>query len=208
MESYFGANPWDFGTGFTQPPSFDPGNSMPVQPQVPAWPGAGWTDNPDPAGQFAAGMAKQGIRPEQFMQDPQGAVQKLQPPGGAGTNPWDATAPPSPAASPQMPSATASLDERAYGASPTATDASAAASPADAKGAKGTFGDKLAETLKGVKAPPLPTPQTVRTPSSPDNRHSIKAGELMQMLLAMQPPSGNVGLKLPSTLGTAVKGTF
>lgn len=198
MESFFGGSPWDFGTGFLQPPTFGAGGSLPVMPQT------------DLAQGFAQQIAAQGIRPDQFMANPGAAMQNMQPqgtPSSAGSNPWDPTPVDTPGGPPVSLGGRTSENPNIQTDDP--AQASAEGTPADAAAGKQKgWGEKLAETLKGVKAPTPPTPQTVRTPSAPDNRHTIKAGELLSMLLSMQTPSAQAGLKLPSTLGAAAKGIF
>lgn len=196
MESFFG-NPWDFGTGFTQPPTFAPGTgTMPVQPQF-GLPEA-----------FANGMAAQGIRPQQFFQNPEVARDVIQPPAPqAAESPWDATpvSMPGGAAAPLVPNNPA-VQPNAQ--TPLGTDASAAGSPMDATKKEKPFGEKLAETLKGVKMPVPPTPQKVGTPGAPHPSGSIKTGELLSMLLSMQPGGAQQGMQLPQTLGSALQGVY
>src|SRR5258708_1553022 len=129
MESFFGSNPWDFGTGFTQQPSFAPGaGAAPVMPQT------------DLTGGLAQAFASQGIRPNQFMANPQAAASALQPPGppaNAGSNPWD----PTPVDTPGGPEVNLNDGRRADGNPNIQTDdAQAAASPADKAAGGKSFG--------------------------------------------------------------------
>lgn len=185
-------NPWDFGTGFTQPPTFMPGAAtMPVMPQV------------DLAEQFAAGMASRGIRPQQFFADPSVA---LPPQPAASPNVWDPTPVDTPGGNPvSMPGQPSSQ----MPLSPAATDASATGTEGEAAaGKQKSFGDKLQEGLRGVKAPTPPAAQTVRSPGAPEPKGQIKTGELLSLLLAMQPAGAQAGLKLPPTLGASLQGAY
>lgn len=202
MESYFGS-PWDFGTGFGVAPSFAPGAIQPVQPQLPGWPGVGFGDNPDPAGQFAAGLAAQGIRPQQFFSDPSIAQDIFKP--SMTPSPWDAT----PVSTPGGPPVTLPQGGAPLQAGGPVAEAQAAGTPQQAEMAKGrTPAEKFVETLKGAKMPTPPTPQKVGTPPPPRPHGQVKAGELLSLLLAQQPAGAQAGLKLPPTLGTSLAGMF
>ncbi len=202
MESYFGS-PWDFGTGYSQPPTFGIGGGMPVQPQT------------DLSQLFAGGLAAKGIRPDQFFQDPQAAAQAIQPQGGAGSNPWDATPvdmPGGPPVSvPGQPSSGAPPSPT-LGANPNIQAEEAASANAEGnsdqqqEAKKKSFGDKLAETLKGVKMPVPPAPQKVSSPNAP-KVEQIKGGELLSLLLGLQ-SGATAGLKPPLTLNNSLKGAF
>lgn len=183
-------NPWDFGTGFTAPPSFGAGNSMPVMPQT------------DLAAQMAQGMAMRGIRPQQFFADPSVAVPQ---PPTVSPNVWD----PSPVDMPGgNPASIPGQPRTQMPLTMPGAEASATGTPGEAKKAGGSFGDKLQEGLRGVKAPTPPAPQQVRTPGAPEPKGQIKTGELLALLLAMQPAGAQAGLKLPPTLGASLQGAY
>lgn len=196
MESMFGS-PWDFGTGFMQPPSFGSGNSMPVMPQ------------PDLTQMFAQGMAAQGIRPQQFLQNPQAAIQAVapEPSMGAGANPWDPTPVDMPGGKPVSLASAAAPMGNPNIQTDDPLQAQAGGAPAEVAGAKEkTIGEKLQESLKGVQAPKPPEVQKVGTPSAPQPNANIKAGELLQMILGL---SGQVPQKIvPPSLNASMKGAF
>lgn len=185
MESFFGS-PWDFGTGFAPQQSFMPGTmNQPVMPQV------------DFAGQMAQGLASQGIRPQQFFSNPAVAQDLFQPPA-AGTNPWDATPVGTPGGSPTplpMP------------ASPQAESALAAAPGQVGAAKEKTMSEKFAEGLRGVKMPAKPEVQKVSTPALRQQASTVKPGELLALLLGMQPGGGAAAGVHPS-LGGALQGMF
>jgi hypothetical protein len=65
--------------------------------------------------------------------------------------------------------------------------------------------DRFLSTLKGVKAPVAPTPQRVGTPAAPRTT-PIKGGDLLALLQILQGGADqNAGLKLPNTLGQALR---
>lgn len=66
----------------------------------------------------------------------------------------------------------------------------------------GGTADRLLAALKGVQAPPQPQIQRIGTPALP-RVNPVKTGELQQLMLALG--GGNDGLKLPSTLGAALR---
>lgn len=83
----------------------------------------------------------------------------------------------------------------------------AATSPAAAATEK-TLGEKLASTLKGVKAPPAPSQLKIGAPGVPRASASIKTGQLAALLQSLAPKGaggGADGLNLPSTLNAALK---
>lgn len=190
MESWFGNSPWDFGTGFSSPFTTDPNSFQPVAPQT------------DLASSLASAFASQGIKPDQFMADPNTAANAagIAPgatatgAGGSGANPWD----PTPVDMPGGPATTLPAQpSTAPSANPQAADANAAATPTDKNAAQKPFGDRLAETLKGVKAPPSPTPQKVSSPSAPtSNPTGVKGGNLLQLLAMMAPQASQVAVPL------------
>lgn len=66
-------------------------------------------------------------------------------------------------------------------------------------------GNRLLETLRGLKAPTPPQAPMVGTPAAPRPQNNIKLGQLMALLMQEQ-NAGAGGLKLPSTLGAALGG--
>lgn len=196
-------DPFDFGTGFQAPQTFGLGNATPVVPQI------------DLAAIAAQHLASQGIRPGQFLQNP--AMFGQMPGGGAGAFPspqppaasvWDPTPVTNPGGAP-LPTPAAGSAPAAPGAplditsdSQKGTEASAQGTSADKKGKEP---DKLLDTLRGLKAPAPPTPQTIRSPAAPDARGSIKTGELIALLTALQAGGGQPnplqGLSLGALLG-------
>jgi len=205
--SLFGGSPWDFGLGFNQPFGF--GLSGPPTPP------------PVDLSGMASSFAQQGIRPDQFMANPQAAVAAAAPPPAptATDNAWDPRPDvPIPGASrstalplSQAPVSQTSGQPIATAADATATplaaDTSAAGTTPDLKAAKEkSFADRLSETLRGVKMPTPPTPQTIRTPSVPEPKGNVKAGQLLAMLLNAAPQGAQAGLKLPPTLTGAIGG--
>jgi hypothetical protein len=201
MESFFGNSPWDFGTGFgafnTNPQSFQP-----MAPPV---------DLPQ---QMASTLAMQGIRPQQFFSNPAAAVQALQPPQPAASA-WDETPVDMPGGKPvrlpgqpqtQLPLPTGGGNPNTQDGA--ASDAQAGGTAEEAAaGKKGSIADRLTETLKGVKMPASPALQSIRTPAVPPPT-AIKGGELLALLMAMQPQGAQPGLKLPPTLGASLQGAF
>lgn len=184
-------SPWDFGTGNALQLGM---GGMPAAPPV------------DLASIMAQGMASKGIRPEQFFSNPTVAQEALQPPPPMQSE-WDPTPvamPEGPAMRPMMPQAPTNATPLPTGAA----EASAAGSPAEKKAAgEKSMSEKFAEGLKGVKAPTPPAAQTVKTPSAPEPKGTIKTGELLSLLLTLG-PSMDAGLKLPPTLGQSLKGVY
>lgn len=66
--------------------------------------------------------------------------------------------------------------------------------------------DRLLSTLRNVKAPEAPTPQRVGTPAAPRPSSPIQSGQLLALLAALGVGEGQSGMKLPSTLGAALRG--
>lgn len=197
--SGFGS-PWDFGTGMQSPQFFGPGgNNMPVAPQV------------DLAAQMAHGLASAGIRPGQFFANPSAAAPILQPPGGTPEgNAWDPTPVDMPGGAPVTLNSRVGAGQPSYtpaeeSASTQGMDASATGTSGDKAGGKSSF-DKFAEGLRGVQAPKPPDVVKPSTPGIVPPRGDIKTGELLALLMGMQPQGGTPGLKLPPTLGASLKG--
>lgn len=75
-----------------------------------------------------------------------------------------------------------------------------------------TEGDRLAEALRGVRAPAAPELQRLTLPSNapaPRQPVPMKGGDLMQFLTLLNAGGGataKTGLDLPSTLGAALRG--
>lgn len=75
-----------------------------------------------------------------------------------------------------------------------------------------TEGDRLAEALRGVRAPAAPETQRLGLPGyapAPRAPTPVKGGDLMQMLQLLNAGSGATAkssLDLPSTLGAALRG--
>lgn len=89
---------------------------------------------------------------------------------------------------------------------PATTEVSAKAGP-DAKAEKSQT-DKFVESLKGLKAPETPKPQTVYTPHAlaPAHAASIKGGNIAALLqlLGAQGGGQNLGTKIPLSLGSVL----
>jgi hypothetical protein len=62
----------------------------------------------------------------------------------------------------------------------------------------------IASALKGLAAPAPPKVQTVSSPNAPRPTGTIKAGELQALLMALNAAPGAGGIRLPSTLGSAL----
>lgn len=63
----------------------------------------------------------------------------------------------------------------------------------------------LAAALRGTKMPADPVQQKISSPSAPRPTTQIKGGDLMALLQALNATPGASGLKLPSTLGEAIR---
>lgn len=195
MDSFFGSSPWDFGTGVMGATGL--GGTQPIPTPPPT----------DLAQTLAGSLAAQGIRPDQFMANPQGVAQALQAPaaasggaGGAGASPWD----PTPVSVPGGPPVQLPGQPQTQGNPNVPTDgALAAAAPADAAAAQKPFGTRLAETLKGITPPKPPVPQTVRTPEMPRTANNVKSGALMAALMGLSPQAQNVAV--PLALGRSIR---
>lgn len=198
MDPFFSnfGNPWEMGTGFAQPQSFMPGTmNQPVMPQM------------DLPSMFANGLAAQGIRPQQFFQNPEAAMQSIMP-SPEQPNVWDPTPVPG---SPQPPMMPGGNNYAGAGNSPNlqADDAQAGGASRDMKTAKeGTIADRLVAGLRGMQGPTAPPQpqmmQAARAPAPPDARGRVEAGELLKLLLAAN--AGPATRALPPTLGAALQG--
>lgn len=63
----------------------------------------------------------------------------------------------------------------------------------------------FAKALRGVKAPADPVMQKISSPNAPRPTTQIKGGDIMALLQALNAAPGAGGLKLPSTLGEAIR---
>jgi hypothetical protein len=182
----------DYGTGFGQPFTQTPGVNQPMMPWTGGFPGQ---DLGDPAASFAAGLAARGIRPQQFLQNPQAAARSMAPAlPPPMQNDWD----PTPVATPGGAAVTlpgrgatvtpsdASVTLNVDPAKPAgeAAEASAAAKPED-KG--GDMAKRITDALRGVRMPTPPQPQTIRTPQAPQPHavNAIKGGQLLALLQSL-----------------------
>lgn len=192
--SNFG-NPWEMGTGFAQPQSFMPGTmNQPVMPQM------------DLPSMFANGLAAQGIRPQQFFQNPEAAMQSIMP-SPEQPNVWDPTPVPGP---PMMPG-TRDVAGNPNVQTDDASGAQAGGASGDMQRAKqGTIADRLTAGLRGLQGPTAPPKpemmQAARAPAPPDARGRVEAGELLKLLLAANAGPAMAPRALPPTLGAALQG--
>lgn len=203
-------DPWEIGTGFMVPPTAAVGGGMPVAPSM------------DLPSMLAGHLAAQGIRPQQWLQNPglfHGAPSAPFTGNEADADVWD----PTPVATPGGP---------AIGANPVAPpplnpgavatpaisapadtglsglEASATGTTAEKKGEPAKPGDSFLAALKGVQAPKPPAVQTIRSPAAPEPaKQAIKSGQLLALLTALQPQLGAqrqnplAGMSLGALLG-------
>lgn len=108
-----------------------------------------------------------------------------------------------PQQAPQMANAAAPTTPTAASAPTPPAPATAAATPASLLGS--TPLSRVANTLRGVQAPPSPAVQSIHTPGIP-GPGKIDSGTLLALLNSISQPQ--TGMKLPSTLGAALGGRY
>jgi hypothetical protein len=168
---------------------FDPQAQIPgvppVQPPTPMMP----PQAPGPTGPVG-GMVPESIAAKfaQLGIGPQGVI-AASAPGSAG-----AMLDPQPASSVPMP------PNRPMGPPMDISPSAAPTTEMSAQSGQPGLGQRLQSALRGVQAPPTPTPPRVATPSVPAPRGQIKGGELFALLNALGMGQGTI----PS-LGSALR---
>lgn len=161
--------------GFINPFNFGSASFQPTMPQM------------DLAQIAAAHLAAGGIRPEQFLRDPStlAAVAPQAASPQVPENVWDPT-PVSGPGGPAVNSATGSPLSMA----PEGEAQAAATTPE--KG--GDLAKRLTDSLRGLKMPPAPTAQTVRTPApvNPPAPGAVQGGNILALLHALGSGAGGV----------------
>lgn len=79
------------------------------------------------------------------------------------------------------------------------------APPGGGGGAPKPGGDRLAEALRGVRAPPAPAVQRIVTPAAPRPHGQVSGGGILQLLQSLHGGTA-APRQLPSTLGSALGG--
>lgn len=164
---------------------------FPTQPAPPAQP----LDVPD---NIAKAAAARGVPPP-----------KMDLPSWASTDPTVGAAL---TGKPSIPMPTARPTDMSAMAKPAGApmDITSEAQKAGGAAAPAAGGDKMGEiakALRGVTMPKNPELQKISSPSAPRATSSIKGGDLMMLLQALNAgPGVGGGLKLPSTLGQALGG--
>lgn len=150
---------------------------------------------------IAEGIPPPAMAPAARIDDTFGAL--LQP--TAGVTPVPTVGIPRPPVIPSMPAGPLVAPSTTPPTATSTLDPFSAELPGAAKPGS-NMADRLLSTLRNVKAPEAPTPQRVGTPAAPRPSSPIQSGQLMALLAALGINEGQGGMKLPSTLGAALRG--